>query len=110
MIGTRTIEANIENDALTVTCTGDLDLHIADKLRIALDEARESKSATVDFRSVSYIDTAIAAVLIGAARTLRNTDHPLKVIVTNGSHPQYVLRIMGLAALMDVEVVESASE
>jgi len=110
MISTRSIEASAENGALTVTCSGDLDLHVAEKLQSALEEARESKSATVDFRAVSYIDTAIAAVLISTARTLQNTDHRLKVIATNGSHPQYVLRIMGLAALMDIEVVEGTSE
>jgi anti-anti-sigma factor len=110
MISTRSIEATIENNALTVRCSGDLDLHVADKLQSALEEARDSISAAVDLQSVSYIDTAIAAVLISAARKLQNTDHRLKIIVADGSHPQYVLRIMGLAALMDIEAVERSGE
>jgi anti-anti-sigma factor len=106
MISTRSIEAAVDNNALTVTCSGDLDLHVADRLQGALEDAKESGLVTADFRSVTYIDTAIAAVLISTAKTLQHTEHRLKVIVAEGSHPQYVLRIMGLAALMDIEAVE----
>lgn len=110
MISTRSIEATVENNALTVTCSGDLDLHIADRLQGAFEEAKESGLVTADFRSVTYMDTAIAAVLISTAKTLQHSEHRLRVVVTDGSHPQYVLRIMGLAALMDIEAVERPVE
>lgn len=102
------ITTSRNNGAITISGGGELDLRSADEFKAALKEATDTESpVVVDFTSTTYIDTAILAALVVAARTTMQGSRRIRVLVAEGSHPQYVIKTMGLAGLMDIEVGSS---
>jgi anti-anti-sigma factor len=88
-----------------VTGEGDLDLYVVEHFQQALSDAVASgQEIVVDLRSSSYMDTAIIAALVPPAKARLAQGSRLKVLVTEGAYPQYVLKITGFADLMDIEV------
>lgn len=63
----------------------------------------------MDLRDVSYVDTSIIAALVLPAKAMMKRGTRLKVLVTEGAYPQYVLNTVGFKDLMDI-VAEAGSE
>lgn len=96
---------SIANDlgCLTVVATGMLDLTNAGALRDALKRESESAdSITVDLRSTAFVDTAVIQYLASAAIKMRDRDKPMTVMVTDGSHPERVIRTVGFDRIMKI--------
>ncbi len=96
----------VESDGANVTIVGigSLDLTNAQRFREELARASETaNSVTVDLTRSNFIDTAILEYLARAARMMLKRDRRLKVVVADATHPQHVLRIVGFAAVMDIE-------
>jgi anti-anti-sigma factor len=107
-----TTEVMVSNDetACTVRATGELDLRMAREFESALmNAAMTGKPVIVDLLSAIYIDTAILASLARLATTLLHKDERLKVLVTSGSHPEYVLKTVGFDSIMDIERLPETS-
>lgn len=96
-----------DGNAATIIGTGEMDLSISEDLDIKFADAIAStKDVTIDFREALFIDSAILASLVKAGKALMNAGARLKVIVIAGTHPDYVLKTVGFAALMDIDIVE----
>src|SRR5437764_3009624 len=70
------------DSADTVALTGDLDVAVAPDVRQRLDEllARQASGVgIVDLRDVTFLDSAILGVLVGAARRARDAGGDLEV-------------------------------
>jgi len=92
----------------TIAGVGDLNLCVVEPFRQALaDAVTRGSEIVVDFRQASFIDTAFVAALVMPAKSLYYRHNRMKVLVTDGGYPQYVLKIVGFADLMEIEV-ESA--
>jgi anti-anti-sigma factor len=110
MTDSSSITVSRESETTTVTGAGSLDLRTAGDLQHALKGVTDSEDLlVVDFQAVSYVDTAIVAALVVAAKTLSRKNRRVKLLVTDGSHPQYVLNIMGLDTLIDMVVAEKSN-
>ncbi len=102
-----TIELSRDGESVTVVGSGELDLSISRELDTILSQASSSThDVTIDLRGAIFIDSAILASLVKVGKVLKRDDARLKVIVTPGSHPQYVLRTVGFGALMDISTTD----
>lgn len=98
---------NIDNNSgeINVVCSGALDLTNAGELREGLEQVAPSATeVAVDFRGVSFIDSAILEYLARAGRTMMNREKRLKVLVAANSHPSRVLKMSGFDCLMDIDI------
>jgi anti-anti-sigma regulatory factor len=102
------IRASVQAQDSTVVAIGELDLTNADILCRALDQAvlREF-GVTVDLQRTVFIDTAVLACLARYGKMLMNTARRLNVLVSEGTHPHYVLKTVGFSKLMDIEVISA---
>jgi anti-anti-sigma factor len=97
--------------AATIAGGGSLDFMNSGEFRDELRQATaELDSVVVDFREAYFIDTAILAYLAQAAKTLRQRDKRLRVIVRKGSHPERVLYLSSFGQLMDIESEPAETE
>jgi anti-anti-sigma factor len=104
MIDTERVTASSDNGIETISGVGELDLYCAEQFRQALADAVASgNEIVVDFRKVSFIDTAIVAALVSPAKALMARGRMLKVVLVSGEYPQYVLKTVGFTDLMDIE-------
>ena len=102
-----TITVLDSEDAATVVGAGELDLHNGDKFRAALKQADASgKNVVVDLRNANYIDTAILALLVMGSKDAMVHEKTLRVLIAQGSHPQYVLKTVGFADIMEIVVAD----
>lgn len=98
------IDTLVEGDKATIRCAGALDLTNSQALVDGLKDATERcDEVVVDFVSVVFIDTAVLADLVVAARAMLRRDRRLKVLVADNTHPKRTLEIVGFSAIMDIE-------
>lgn len=94
----------------TISGKGELTLYVVEQFKQALfDAVASGNEIVVDFRQTSYIDTAFVAALVTPAKARLEQASRLKVLVTEGSHPQYVLKISGFPDLMDIVAEKSSA-
>jgi len=73
----------VTNDAAVITLRGEADLHTAPILRSALDEAIDTGARTVvvDMAGVTFVDSMMLGVLLGASRRIRPRGTELRIVV-----------------------------
>jgi anti-sigma B factor antagonist len=93
----RATVAELGNDLVLVSVSGELDLYVEPKLRasLAAAEDRGCTSVVVDLSGVSFLDSTICGSLIREARRRRAANGRL-VVVANGS---LATRALGLAGI-----------
>jgi anti-anti-sigma factor len=107
MVDTEKVTAFSHDGVETVCGAGELDLYVVDKFKEALSKASETGNRIqVDFRQASFIDTAFVVALVAPAKKMLERGGRLKVLVVKGAYPQYVLRVVGFAEIMDVVAEE----
>lgn len=99
------------NDGVeTITGVGELDLRFGEQFRQALSDAVASgHEIVVDLRQASYIDTAIVAALVPPAKAMLERGGRLKVLVTSGGYPNYVLKTVRFADIMEIVAEEDST-
>jgi anti-sigma B factor antagonist len=87
----------VTEGVVVVALRGEADLHTAPVLRQALDEAVESGEATliVDLTGVTFVDSMMLGVLLGATRRLRPRGTEMRIVVDD----PHVRRIFELTLL-----------
>ena len=92
---------------VTIACEGELSLYVAPELRSLLADAVASgDEIAVDLTRALFIDSAILMALVAVGRDLPSVGRKLKVVVSDNSHPQYVLKVSGMNELFDVIVAQ----
>lgn len=95
------IDMEQKMDFLLVRLSGDLDLGVADKLRLALDQQlidKKIKYLIINLSRVTFVDSSGLGVILG--RYKRLTPIGGKVVLA-GAQPQ-VKRILELSGLMQI--------
>lgn len=111
MIDTEQVTSQSCDGVATVCGTGDLNLYVVEPFTRALSEAVSlGGEIVVDFRQASFIDTAFVVALVAPARALMERGSRLKVLTIEGAYPQYVLKIVGFADLMDIVAEELSTQ
>ncbi|MDO8683867.1 MAG: STAS domain-containing protein [Armatimonadota bacterium] len=109
MIEKTKIAVSHDGGVATVSGSGEMDLYIAAEFGRALEDAvASSASVVVDFRSVSYLDSAIVACLIKPAKALHLVGERLKVLVAPNSYPHHMLKTLGFTEVMDIVVEDNS--
>ena len=87
----------VVDDVAVVSFRGEADLHTAPVLRDALDEAIGTGAGTlvVDLTGVTFVDSMMLGVLLGATRRTRPQGTEMRLVVDN----PHVLRIFELTLL-----------
>jgi anti-sigma B factor antagonist len=72
----------VMNNAAVIYLRGEADLHTAPILRDALDQAVETGGGTivVDLTGVTFVDSMMLGVLLGASRKLRPRGNELRIV------------------------------
>jgi anti-anti-sigma factor len=97
------VTASSSDGVETIVGEGELTLYFAEQFKQALaDAVATGNEIVVDLRKATFIDTAIVAALIQPAKKMLERGTRLKALVTDDGYPQYVLRIVGFADLMDI--------
>ncbi len=110
MIENGRVTASCCDGVETITGVGDLNIYVVEPFKQALADAVATGSEiVVDFLQTSFIDTAFVVALVEPAKSLLERNSRLKVLVTDGAYPQYVLKIVGFADLMEIEVEDSSA-
>ncbi len=105
MIGHCEIHSVQTPAGVVVECRGSLDYTDSRRLQSILDEAAASGEAvSVDFCQTESIDSAIVGCLVKTAVQSEQSDLRLKVLVQEKTHPLRVLSLLGLNAIMDIEM------
>jgi anti-anti-sigma factor len=93
----RATVAELGNELLLVSVSGELDLYVEPELRASLASADGMPGSTVivDLSGVSFLDSTICGVLVGEAKRLRAAHGDLAV-VSNGSHATHALEVAGI--------------
>jgi anti-anti-sigma regulatory factor len=87
----------------TIVGTGQLDSGIVEEFEKALDEGRLTlMPLRIDFRTADYIDSAILQAIAHTANLLAGRGQRLRIMVSSGSQPEYVLRTVGFGEVMDI--------
>jgi anti-anti-sigma factor len=91
------------DDHAVVVVRGEIDMATADEFRAALDDAIDASGRVeVDLEATTFMDSSGLAVLLAAHRRLGRT--PQAIVLRNASRPiRMVLRVSGVAALLDVQ-------
>lgn len=95
------IESRAEGDDISVIrLTGDADLHTAPMLRDVLEEGANSGVAilVIDLTGVTFIDSMMLGVLLGASRRTRAREIEMRIVVDD----PHVRRIFELTLLDQV--------
>jgi anti-anti-sigma factor len=104
------ITVSHDETSTTVSGAGEMDLTNATEFSEALDEAMSGGGKViVDLREAVFIDTAILACLARCGKMLLDAGDRLTVTVVSGSHPEYVLKTVGFAEMMDIEIVQKST-
>ncbi len=87
----------VVDDVALVGLRGEADLHTAPILRDALDEAIRTGAGTVivDLTGVTFVDSMMLGVLLGAARRIRPRRTEMRIVVDD----PHVLRVFELTLL-----------
>lgn len=95
-------------DAVVVTAAGELDLAVADQLRDCLVEAigTDPRHLVIDFSDVTFVDSTILGVLVGARSRLGRNSDRLQLVVSNPS----VIRLLRLTGLDQVFTIRSTRD
>lgn len=103
MVEIERVTASSAEGVETIAGAGELNLYFADQFKQALaDAVATGNEIVVDLRKATFIDTAIIAALIQPAKKMLERGSRLKALVTDGRYPQYVLKTVGFADLMDI--------
>ena len=97
----------LQNGALTVMLTGELDHHCAklfiDRIAAKL-EAYTPRECVLDFSDVTFIDSSGVAVVINALRAMKRIDGRL-LLTGIGRQPMKVFRAAGVDKLIEIKEV-----
>ena len=85
------------DDVCVVTVTGEVDVHTAAQLRVALDDeiAAGSTRIVLDLDGVGFLDSTGLGVLVGRLKLVRNHSGWLRIVCSN-DRVLRVFRITGL--------------
>ncbi|MEO5748588.1 MAG: STAS domain-containing protein [Ornithinibacter sp.] len=85
------------DDVCVVTVTGEVDVHTAAQLRVALDEEIAAGHARIvlDLDGVGFLDSTGLGVLVGRLKLVRNHSGWLRIVCSN-DRVLRVFRITGL--------------
>lgn len=96
----------IEKNTLLVTPEGELDHHLAGKLRTAVDArlGKENKNIVFDFSNMSFMDSSGIGMIIGRYKKVKKLGGE---VVIAAPRPQ-VKRIITMAGLTEIIRVEAS--
>lgn len=107
MVEPEKVKVAYTDDKATVIGLGELDLYYISQFDKALTDAVSSnKSVVVDLTGATFIDSAILQSIIKHGKTIFNRGDRLKILVTSGSHPEFVLETVGFSIIVDIVSVE----
>ncbi|AQS58543.1 anti-sigma F factor antagonist [Desulforamulus ferrireducens] len=95
------LDMEYQQDTLVVRLGGDMDIGVADKLRITLDKAlteKKIKHLVLNLARVTFIDSSGLGVILGRYKRLHQAGG--KIILV-GAQPQ-VRRILELSGLLQI--------
>ena len=95
-------EVRDENGTTVVRLAGELDLHNADDVRAALEQAWEAGPAkiVVDLSEVEFLDSTVLGVFVQAHR--RATGGASFRLAAPGPEPRRILQVAGVESYLDV--------
>jgi len=103
----RQLDRRSQRAAVTITAAGDLDRASSEEIRRQLEAAATSSGeVTIDFRAVTFVDTAVLDALAKAANAALQHKRRLKVILSQGSQPLRALEAVGFDEILEITVVE----
>jgi anti-sigma B factor antagonist len=93
----RAAVAEIGEQIVLVSVSGELDLYAESELREALDVAQRLRRRTlvVDLSAVSFMDSTACGIIVGEAKR-RRREHGQLVLVSNGTRTSRVLHVSGI--------------
>lgn len=93
----------VTNDVAVICLCGEADLHTAPILRDALDHAVETGAGTivVDLTGVTFVDSMMLGVLLGASRTMRPRGSELRIVV-NDPHLRRIFELTLLDRVLEL--------
>ena len=91
------VTSSQHDDVCVVTVTGEVDVHTAAQLRVALDEeiAAGHTRIVLDLDGVGFLDSTGLGVLVGRLKLVRNHSGWLRIVCSN-DRVLRVFRITGL--------------
>lgn len=93
----RATVADLGDQLVLVSVSGELDLHVEPELRscLAATDGLGARAVVLDLSGVSFLDSTICGLIVGEAKRGVGGNREL-VLVGNGSHPTQVLRLAGI--------------
>ena len=97
------VESSEFDDVMVITLRGEADLHTAPILRDALSDAIASRAQAivVDMSGVTFIDSMMLGVLLGAARTTGPQGIDLRIVVAD-PHVRRIFELTLLDRVLDL--------
>ncbi len=98
------IETRTEKDTLIVTVKGELDLVIAEKFKITVEEALErsrAKNLVLDLEGVSFIDSSGLGAILGRYKTVTG-QHGSMSIVNPQAPVKKILELSGILRILTI--------
>lgn len=99
------LEMSFSPESMTVFLEGEIDHHIAKRMRNEIDEMldrQRPKTLVLDFRSVTFMDSSGIGLIMGRYKKLQIWNGALEVV--NVSHN--ILKVMRLAGLEKIARLE----
>ncbi|GAA0903370.1 STAS domain-containing protein [Virgisporangium aurantiacum] len=92
-------------DSAVVTASGELDMESADELRDGLADAiaADPRRLVIDLSDVTFVDSTILGVLVGARSRLGRNSGRIHLVISN----PFVLRLFHLTGLDQVFAIHS---
>lgn len=99
----RATVAEIGEQMVLVSVSGELDLYVEPELRAALDAAERLGRGTlvVDLSGVSFMDSTVCGIIVAEAKR-RRREHGELVLVSNGNRASRVLEVVGIDQVVAV--------
>ena len=99
----RATVAEIGEQMVLVSVSGELDLYVGPELRAALDAAERLGRGTlvVDLSGVSFMDSTVCGIIVAEAKR-RRREHGELVLVSNGNRASHVLEVVGIDQVVAV--------
>ena len=91
----------VDGGCPVIAMSGEHDLSTAPDLRARLHDLGEGSAVIIDLDGMTFVDSSILGVLVGALRRSRERDVPFGLVLGLEAHPA-IRRIFELTGLHDV--------
>ncbi len=98
------IDVTVQDTEVVVTGSGELDLRVATQFDAAVESAiAAGLPVTIDLCRAVFIDSAILQSVARCGRAMFDRNQRLRLMITRGTHTEYVLETVGFGAFIDID-------